>query len=58
MAIEVDCEVLCITYKQSPLYFDYKIGECSLHWSSLVKHPGIYINSKLNWNNHCTNNLL
>ena len=47
------CEVLCITNKRSPLYFDYKIGGCSLHWSSSVKYLGIYINSKLNWNNHC-----
>ena len=48
------CEALCITNKRSPLYFDYKIGGCSLHWSSSVKYLGIYINSKLNWNNHCT----
>ena len=47
------CEVLCITNKRSPLYFDYKIGGCSLHWSSSVKYLGIYINSKLNWNNLC-----
>ena len=31
------CEVLCIFNKWSPLYFDYKIGVCSLHWSSSVK---------------------
>ena len=78
MAIEADCEVLSITKKQSPLYFDYetawwlkycvslisdhftlyfdyKTDDCSVRWSSSVKHLGIYINSKLNWNNHCTN---
>ena len=48
------CEVLCISNKRSPPKFDYKINDVLLKWRSSVKYLGVYINSKLSWNDQCS----
>ena len=47
------CEVLCISNKYSPPEFDYKINNFLLKWCSPVRYLGVYISSKLLWNDHC-----
>ena len=47
------CEAINISYKRSPINFDYCIGSCPILWSQKVKYLGVVMNSKLKWNDHC-----
>ena len=49
-------EVLCISNKCSLPKFDYRINDILLKRCYSVKHQGVYINSKLSWNVHCSAN--
>ena len=51
------CKVLCIFNKHSLPKFDYKIKhDVLLKCCSSVNYLGVYINSKLSWNDHCSAN--
>ena len=47
------CEGLLISRKCCPTKFDYNIRGTSLSWKPLVRYLGVYINSKLDWTDHC-----
>ena len=47
------CEAVNINNNRSPITFVYSIGSHIVSWSQKVKYPGVIINSKLKWNNHC-----
>ena len=47
------CEALNISNKRSSISFDYYISSHPVLWSQKIKYPGVVINSKLKWNDHC-----
>ena len=46
------CELLCISNKRSPVNSLYYISSHNLQWVSSVKYLGVFVDSKLSWNNH------